>query len=227
MMEKKTMSNEKQYLGRIVAAGLNEAGNLAVMYRVSSRSFPNRQAQVKNKTVSIVPRTGHETDVFKNPYIAYNCAKLLGQSAILSNGSHTDPLAEKIAAGLPPRDALIYTLAALDYEKDDYNTPRIAVVAKAGERAAWFGVVRDNGLEVRRLTLAPGQCRYVATYERCYLSPHNTGDFAATSETAAGEFMLGGGVFANFTNPVTAVTAWQTADTFSLSALDAARENCS
>ncbi|MBP5233383.1 MAG: IMP cyclohydrolase, partial [Planctomycetes bacterium] len=30
------------YLGRMVAVGMTPSGKLSVMYRVSSRSFPNR-----------------------------------------------------------------------------------------------------------------------------------------------------------------------------------------
>ena len=33
------------YLGRIVAAGLTKDGRAVAMYRVSSRSFPNREAR--------------------------------------------------------------------------------------------------------------------------------------------------------------------------------------
>ena len=69
------------YAGRIVAVGRTRAGKLAAMYRVSSRSFPNREAQLKDNLVSIVPKKGWESDVFKNPYIAYNCARIVGDAA--------------------------------------------------------------------------------------------------------------------------------------------------
>ena len=146
------------YAGRIVAVGRTRAGKLAAMYRVSSRSFPNRQAQVKDNAVSIVPRKGSEDDVFKNPYIAYNCARIVGDVAIVTNGSQTDPIAEKIALGVPVRDAMASALLALDYEKDDYNTPRIAAAVAAGADWGILGVVREDGLEVCRLSLQPGEC---------------------------------------------------------------------
>ena len=60
------------YVGRMVAVGRNRQGRLAVLYSVSSRSFPNREAQVKENAVAIVPKKGAEGDVLKNPYIAYN-----------------------------------------------------------------------------------------------------------------------------------------------------------
>ncbi len=94
------------YVGRIVAVGKNKAGANAVMYRVSSRSFPNRQAVDINGTLAIVPRQGFETDVSKNPYIAYNALRLAGDWAVATNGTHTDPIAETISMGMPVRDAL-------------------------------------------------------------------------------------------------------------------------
>lgn len=56
----------QQYLGRIVAIGRNRQGACAAMYRVSSRSFPNRMAVLKPEAASIVPKPGYEGDVFKN-----------------------------------------------------------------------------------------------------------------------------------------------------------------
>src|SRR5208283_331073 len=120
------------YAGRIVAVGRNRKGQLAALYRVSSRSFPNREAQIKDNAVAIVPKKGAEGDVFKNPYIAYNCLRIAGRTAIATNGSHTDPITEKVAAGMPVRDAFAASLLALDYEKDSYNTPRIAAAVTLG-----------------------------------------------------------------------------------------------
>ena len=104
------------YVGRMVAVGRNRQGRLAVLYRVSSRSFPNREAQIKEGAVAIVPKKGAKDDVFKNPYIAYNCLRIAGRTAVASNGSQTDPIAEKIAAGMPLRDALATTLWVLDFD---------------------------------------------------------------------------------------------------------------
>ena len=94
------------YLGRIVAAAITPSGKPAALYRVSSRSFPNRVAQLSpgGKTVSIVPKPGHEADVSKNPYIAYNAARLVGEYGVLANGSQSDQIAEMNAAGMPVRD---------------------------------------------------------------------------------------------------------------------------
>ena len=83
----------------MLAVGNTKAGKF-VAYRVSSRSFPNRMTKGYDDRVAIVPKEGFETDVFKNPYIAYNCIKLVDDVAVVSNGSHTDVIAENIACGM-------------------------------------------------------------------------------------------------------------------------------
>ena len=80
------------YLGRIVAIGMTKEGKAAAMYRVSSRSFPNREAVLGNQQVAIMPRPGFEDDLRKNPYITYNCIRLTGEWAVATNGSQTDPI---------------------------------------------------------------------------------------------------------------------------------------
>jgi IMP cyclohydrolase len=57
------------YLGRILAVGSNKTGNF-IAYRVSSRSFPNRITRTFPERVAVIPKEGHEKDVFENPYIA-------------------------------------------------------------------------------------------------------------------------------------------------------------
>ena len=206
------------YAGRIVAVGRTRAGELAAMYRVSSRSFPNREAQVKENVVSIVPKKGSENDVFKNPYIAYNCARIVGDAAVVTNGSQTDPIAEKVMLGLPLRDAIASALLALDYEKDSYNTPRIAAAVTAGAESGFLGVVREDGLEVCRLSLRPGECYYVSTYETNRILPTQRGDFDAASAHDGADFILGKGVFGEMTNPVASVCAIETESGFEIAA---------
>ena len=195
------------YVGRIVAVGRNRKGQLAALYRVSSRSYPNREAQIKDNAVVIVPKKGSEGDVFKSPYIAYNCLRIAGRTAVATNGSQTDPIAEKVAAGMPPRDAFALSLLALDYEKDSYNTPRIAAAVTAGGDAGYLGVVREDGLDVCRLKLEPGECFFVSTYETNRVSRAQRGEFDAADAREGAEFIFRGGVFAEMTNAVTGVCA--------------------
>jgi len=212
------------YIGRIVSVALTKDGRLCGAYRVSSRSFPNRTAVIKPAAVSIIPKPGFESDVQKNPYIAYNCARIVcdGQVAVVTNGSQTDPIAEKMAAGMSARDALALSSLALDYEKDDYNTPRVsAVVDKRNGGTGWLGIVRHDGIEVRQMPLTPGTFFYVATYIENTVSNQFGGEYDAHSADDTCDFMLGRGVFAQRENAVTAVAAMATADGFELVAKDA------
>lgn len=210
------------YIGRIVSVAKQIDGSLAAVYRVSSRSFPNRTAVVAAAKVSIVPKAGHEGDIHKNPYIAYNCVRLVadGQVAVVTNGSQTDAIAEKVALGMPVRDALVTVHLALDFEKDDYNTPRISAVVDRRDDAAWLAVVRHDGLEVRRIPLEPGRFCYVGTYEENTLNPNQSGAYTAQGADGACRFLLGEGIFAERTNAVTAVAAVAQGDGFALHAQD-------
>jgi IMP cyclohydrolase len=155
------------YVGRFVVVGPEVAA-----YRVSSRSFPNRRVVTREDALTVGPtEDAPETD---NPYIAYNCARVVdtpaggtegragspaaGGAAVVGNGSQVDPIAEKLELGYPARDALATVLLSLDYEKDDYDTPRIAGVL-ADE--AYIGIVRRDAVLVRAVT----EPTLVATYE--------------------------------------------------------------
>jgi IMP cyclohydrolase len=197
------------YVGRIVAVGMNTKGKLSAMYRVSSRSFPNRKAVVREEAASIVPKEGFETDVQKNPYIAYNCLRLVGETAVATNGAQTDPIAEKIAAGMNIRDAMIVSLMALDYEKDDYNTPRIAAAVELKNRTGWLGIVRHDGLNVRQVPLEPGNAFYVATYEKNDVLLDQTESFGVASADEACTYIIEHGVFDTMTNAVDSVSAFE------------------
>jgi IMP cyclohydrolase len=104
------------YVGRIVAVGRTQTGANAAMYRVSSRSFPHRRTICREGCVVVVPREGHGPECKRNPYTTYTCLRIARNWAIIANGSHTDPIAERIDAGTAVRDALVTTLLALDYE---------------------------------------------------------------------------------------------------------------
>jgi len=210
------------YIGRIVCVARTTDGRLCAAYRVSSRSFPNRTAYVIEDKVSIVPKPGFEGDIMKNPYIAYNCTRLVasGAVAVVTNGSHTDPIAEKIALGMPVRDALASVSLAMDFEKDQYDTPRISAVVDRRDDSAWLAIVRRDGLEVRSMKLAPGEYAHIATYEENTLAPPRPGFTAADAETAC-DFVLSGGVFAERTHAVTGVAAMSVGGGFRLFEKDA------
>ncbi|WP_135821843.1 IMP cyclohydrolase [Halostella litorea] len=157
------------YIGRFVVVGPDVAA-----YRVSSRSFPNRRIDEREGALTVGPTAdAPETD---NPYIAYNCARTVGDAAVLGNGSHVDPITEKVGLGYPARDALATALLSLDYEKDDYDTPRVAGVLTA--EGAYVGIVRKDALLVEEVT----EPTLVATYEK---NSPEAFDFAAGDAAAA------------------------------------------
>lgn len=159
------------YIGRFIIVGPDTAA-----YRVSSRSFPNRKIVKRDETLTVVPtEDASETD---NPYIEYNCVRHSEDSSaiVLGNGSHVDPIVEKIDLGYPARDALAEALLALDYEKDSYNTPRIAGVLHGS--GAMIGIVRDDALIVEPVK----EPMLVATYER---DKPASFDFGANSASEA------------------------------------------
>ncbi|MDR5656133.1 IMP cyclohydrolase [Halodesulfurarchaeum sp. HSR-GB] len=158
------------YIGRFIVVGPEIAA-----YRVSSRSFPNRKIVERGDTLTVRPTA--EAPESDNPYISYNCVKPGGESMVVGNGSHVDPIAEKLDLGYPPRDALVSGLFALDYEKDDYDTPRIAGIV--GDEA-YIGIVRRDALLVRAVT----EPTLVATYEK---DAPESYDFEATDATTAAE----------------------------------------
>ena len=205
------------YLGRIVAIGMTKEGKAAAMYRVSSRSFPNREAVLGNQQVAIMPRPGFEDDLRKNPYITYNCIRLTGEWAVATNGSQTDPIVEKLAMGYPARDAIALPLLAMDYEKDSLDTPRIVAVVGSKCRKGYLGIVRRDALLVREFDLVPGPVRYLSTYEKnrpC--DDQVTGDFDGTCAHCAVNYVVDGGIFADFTNPVTSAAAVAEGDGYEL-----------
>jgi IMP cyclohydrolase len=162
------------YVGRFVVVGPGIGA-----YRVSSRSFPNRQIVERDGTLTVAPTP--DAPPSNNPYIAYNCLRTVsdgdrGSLAVVGNGSHVDPITEKLALGYPARDALVAGLFALDYEKDDYDTPRIAGVVN--EDVAHVGTVRRDAVVVR----AVERPTLVATYERDDPEPFSLdADDAATA----------------------------------------------
>lgn len=205
------------YIGRIVAVGMTKAGESVGMYRVSSRSFPNREARLSGETVSIMPRPGFEDDLKKNPYITYNCIRMAGSWAVVSNGSHTDPIAEKIAMGMPVRDAFAMGLLAMDYEKDSLNTPRIVAAVNLTGNAAFLGIIRHDALLVRQMELIPGKAFYLATYEHSFPCEHFTDkEFDVKDAASACDYIVRGGVFGDFEKPVTAAAALSRSGKFEL-----------
>ena len=204
------------YVGRIVAIGKTRTGANGALYRVSSRSYPNRRVMATAHGLVVIPRPGHEADAIHNPYVAYTAVRLAGGFAVAANGSHTDPITEKIAAGTSPRDALAATLLALDYEHDDLSTPRVAGVVPLGGDVGWLGIVRKDALVVKEVPLQQGRAWYVATYQADDIRLEQTTTFDARDAVEAARFALEGGIFASLEHPVASGAALSSGASFTL-----------
>ncbi|WP_298520713.1 IMP cyclohydrolase [uncultured Methanobrevibacter sp.] len=194
------------YTGRILSIGMNKDGKPFAAYRVSSRSFPNRQCLKFDKRAAVVPIEGFEKDIFKNTYIAYNSIRIERGIAIVSNGSQTDVITDKIALGMNMKDALAYSLLTMDYEKDDYNTPRIAAAVSSSsdedEYECFIGIVNDKKLLVEAVPY--GEAAFISTYGSQAPDPV---EFDAKTSTEAAKFIFDEGTFADYEKPVTSCAA--------------------
>lgn len=183
------------YVGRIVVIGKSD-GRSFVGYRVSSRSFPNRRAEVRGKSVMVSPLDS--SDLAKNPYIAYNCIRASKDAAVVANGTQADMIMEKIEDGTKPLDAVALSLVAYGYERDELDTPRLAGAVR-GDRA-WLGIAKRDEIRCKEFLLREGEAFMVATYEKTEFEPLKIGGRSA-QEIAKAAFDL------SFERPVCSAAA--------------------
>ena len=196
------------YVGRIVSVGLTITNRLCLMYRVSSRSFPNRVIKDINDALAVIPSPGSETDIYKNPYISYNCLRHNSEFAVVGNGTHTDPIFEKLASGMSIRDSMTSVLFGMDYEHDDYSTPRIAAVVSRSSKSLALGVIRVDGIEIEIINLEPGEYKFVAAYETNKILKDFGGiGLKVQNSKEAAQFIIDGGNFLEFEKPVGSAAA--------------------
>jgi IMP cyclohydrolase len=193
------------YIGRIIAAGLDRAGAPALMYRISSRSYPNRRILLRSDGAEVASST---TESEASGYIYYDCARVSERYCIVSNGSQTPWIADKLERGMNPRDALAAALMLTDYERDELDTPRIAAVAMAGEAAVHFGSVARRDLCIWSPRLAAGEASFLATYENMHLpDPARRFQLPDLTAPSAAHLVMDGGPFAAMTGAVCALGA--------------------
>ena len=144
------------YTGRTLGIGLMK-GKPFTFYLLCSRSFPERRAVVRENAVYIENLT--KTD---NPYVSYPVVRLLDDYAVVTNGLQTDFIAQALEWG-SPKKALVHVLDALDYERDNYSTPRIAGIIGTGGKG-WLGFAGRDEFWVKTLELKDGKAFITATY---------------------------------------------------------------
>ena len=132
----------------------------------SSRSFPTAPSARGAIVPWSCPRpTPPDTSETPNPYITYNCLRVDRGRIVVANGSHVDPIIERVTDGYELLGAITLPLLALGYERDAYNTPRIVAALDSGADEGYMGIVADDRVCVRRLKVTPGQAYLLATYE--------------------------------------------------------------
>jgi len=158
--------------------------------------------------LAVIPSPGSETDIYKNPYISYNCLRRNSEFAVVGNGTHTDPVFEKLESGMSIRDSLTTVLSGMDYEHDDYSTPRIAAAVSKTLKSLALGIIRIDGIEIEVFNLKPGEYRFVSTYEtnKILTDFGGTGLNIQDSKEAA-QFIISGGKFLEFEKPVSSAAA--------------------
>jgi len=151
-----------------------------------------------------------------------NCLRLTGEYAVVGNGTHTDPITEKLETGMRMRDAILLSLYGRDYEHDAYDTPRIAGVVNRESRLGALGVIRKDAVLVREFELEPGVALYVATYEHNYPGEEfRDGNFQVTGPEDACDYVLARGVFSDLERPISAACAFEEQTGFSVAFKDA------
>ncbi len=196
----------RMYVGRIVVVG-RTYGHTWAGYRVSSRSFPNRRAEVRRQSIMVSPVD--PKDLAKNPYIAYNFIRASKDFAVVANGSQADTIFEKIEDGMRPLDAIGFSLMAYGYERDELDTPRIAGAVRGDK--AWLGIAKRNELHFRELQLEDGDAFMIATYEKTdFERIELSGSGKSAEEIARGAFELA------FEKPVCAAAAFASNSEFEL-----------
>lgn len=196
------------YVGRIVGVGRTPEGRQAVAYRISSRSFPNRAARQSGRSIQIVPHAGSLDAASDSPYIAYECIVWNDRFAVVSNGTHTRPVFERLKAGNTPRDAMLTVLAGLDREFDDHDTPRICGLLDIAEDRLWLGSVTAQSLCVTPVAVEPGQMAFITTYGFSTPSPDQLDrSFREADADRICEHVMKNSVFGQFEHPVCAAAA--------------------
>lgn len=209
------------YVGRIVGVGRTRRGELVAAYRVSSRSYPNRNAERTGQAVKIVARPGSADAVSDSPYISYECLLWNERFSVVSNGTHTLPIYERLKAGNDPRDAIVSVLNGLDREFDQYDTPRICGLIDRAENRLWLGSVTAVSLAVMPVEVAEGQIAYITTYE--FPLPQSgqvDTDFKEVNAIEICRYITASSIFSTFEKPICAAASVATSAGFEVATLN-------
>ncbi len=190
------------YVGRMVGIGRTIDGQNAVLYRLSSQSYLNRQlVNQTGSTVKVVPADGQDYLLDGERNIYYSAIVEVRKYFIAGNGNHTDFIAEAIENEVPVQKAIETVLATLGYEKNKEKTPRIVGVVPISGDFGWLGIVREDALIVRRIELEPRLLSYIAT-SRLLEPGYFITDLGVTTALDIARGFVEGHIFEDFTDPI-------------------------
>ena len=162
------------YIGRAVGLGRTPNTSPAALYAVSGRSEESRarRATINESTVHIGPVDGSDNDPLRH-YDAMMLGE--GNSIVVSNGVHTNLIAEAYEKIKRPEDTIKTVLDELGAEPDSYHTPRIAALFNFVQHfRGYLGIVTEDGAaKTWYKTLEKGTAFFLPTYKGDKNNPRN------------------------------------------------------
>ena len=155
-----------------------------------------------------MPRSGSPDAASDSPYIDYEAVIWDECFIVVSNGTHTRPIFERLKAGNAPRDAVASVLMGLDRELTSTIPPAFMVSSSVASDSLWLGSITANSVAVVPITVTAGQMAYATTYE--YPLPSSSQFDAAFDPQQAAEIcrhVVKGLIFAGFDKPICAAAA--------------------
>ena len=161
------------YIGRAVGLGRTPNTNPVALYAVSGRSEESRarKATIHDGAVHIGPLDGSDNDPLRH----YDAMTLVDSSIVVSNGVHTNDIAEAYEKVKRSEDAIKNVLDELGAEPDSYHTPRIAALFNFVQHyRGYFGIVNE-GREPNTWynTIEVGKAFMLPTYKGDRQDPRN------------------------------------------------------
>lgn len=177
------------YPGRGIVWARTLDGRLAAGYFMTGRTAASQARRLRADgdellAAALGGEAGHD------PLRHYVAARQRGDRLVYGNGEQVGQVADRLAAGVTPPEAL----AGLSYEPDPpVFTPRITAVADLRDGVAWFGSARrPRGLrtepDVMTLALsepAPGDALLMTTYRSDGRTVATAEPYAETRTTAS------------------------------------------
>ncbi len=129
------------YPGRGIVIGRNHEGSWIVIYWIMGRSDNSRNRVFKYKDYILSTEAANPTLVEDPTLIIYNAMRGIGHNIIVSNGSQTDIIYNKLMLG----SSFLTSLENVKYEPDAPNyTPRISGYLDKNIKSINLSIIKRN-----------------------------------------------------------------------------------